>query len=116
MADLEVSVGVGHRKVWGLNSDNNRAHLRMNVAENVGDAGLRESYPARGSTLIEPKIERLPTVDREDVMEKRVLIGKFDFRSHPDRNDVGCEAFVFLDEASGRHGDCSRRRKNGAQP
>src|SRR5207245_803995 len=43
MTDLEVPGHVCHRKKARLQHDHDRAHFRVNLAENVGDAGLTEA-------------------------------------------------------------------------
>src|SRR6202021_1796938 len=57
--NVDLPSRIGNRIVWRGQSNYHRAHLRMNVAVDKGDAGFVELNEARSSALVESKIEPL---------------------------------------------------------
>src|SRR5580704_3788831 len=57
-------------------SNDDCAHLGMNIAENVGDAFARKYNAARSAGLIQSKIKSSPVKKRKNIMKERVRIGK----------------------------------------
>jgi hypothetical protein len=67
-----VSDGVERRG----EADDDGAHLRMDVAKDVGDAGAREGYGLGGTGFVEAEVESLAVVEGEDVVKEGVGVGK----------------------------------------
>jgi hypothetical protein len=53
----------------------------MDIAEDIGDAFSVEPYRPTGPRFIEAEIKAFAVEQREDVVKKRVLIGKFNLSS-----------------------------------
>lgn len=79
--------------------DNYRAHLRMDVAENIGDALSREDDAARGAGLIESEIEAPPIEERKHVVKEWVGIWKSNTASHRHNQQVRSKHLVFLQQS-----------------
>ena len=77
-------------------SDYDRAHLRMNIAEDERDARLVEFHKAGGSTLIEPQIKSLSIEQREHVMKEGVAIGKLNLAARWNHDQRRMECLVPL--------------------
>lgn len=72
------------------------AHLRMNVAKDVGDALARKNYAARRAGLIEPEVKTPAIEERKYVVKKRIFIGKRNSASHWHNQQVWNEHLVLL--------------------
>src|SRR6185312_760133 len=77
-AQLEASGGIAHRVPRAGHGEDDRAHLRVDVAEDVREAGAVELARARLAGLVEPEIEGPGIAQREYVVEVRVEVGKGD--------------------------------------
>ena len=55
--DLEISAGIGLCEIRRLQSNNNGAHLRMNIAEDVGDSFAREDDATGRACFVESKVK-----------------------------------------------------------
>src|ERR1700727_79695 len=104
MANLEISIRCCYREIRRLQCDYRRTHLRMNIAEDVRHARLREAFLPCAPAFIKPQVEGLATINRKHIVEKWVLIGELDFRAHPDRYYMRRESFFFLQQARYRRG------------
>jgi len=56
--------------------DNDRAHLGVNIAEDIGDPLAREHYTARRARFIQPEVEAPSIEKRKDVVKERICIWK----------------------------------------
>src|SRR4029077_5919276 len=97
--DLKTSIPRRKREMRSRQGDDFRAHLRVDVAENVGDTHLREAHFSDRSAFVEAEIERFPVVDGKNVVKKWVLVGELDCRSHCYRQHIVLESLVFLEQA-----------------
>src|SRR5579864_8658753 len=79
--DLETALGIAHGEVFCLQHDDGRAHLRMNITENIGDARLAEPNFSRRSTFIQSQVDCLPLMNGEHIVKKQILVGEFDLRT-----------------------------------
>ncbi len=75
-----------------------RAHLGMNVAEDIRNSLVRKSDRLACSRLVEAEIEALAIEERKYVMEKRIGVGELDCASDGDDLEVRNERAVFLQE------------------
>jgi hypothetical protein len=96
MIDSELASCIGYSEVRRIHGDDDCAHLGVDVAEDIGNTGLVELDEARGSALVQPEIEALALEQRENIVEDRILVGKFYFASDGDYQKRGMETFVSL--------------------
>src|SRR5271169_5872255 len=68
----------------------------MNVAEDERYARFVELHEARGSALIESKIEALALKQRKHIVEKRIVVRKLHFTAHWDHQKCRLKALVLL--------------------
>src|SRR6202007_206457 len=54
--------------------DHDRAHLGMNITEDVADPRPVKSPHAGAARLIETEVESLPLKEREDVVKKGIVV------------------------------------------
>jgi hypothetical protein len=57
---------------------------------------LQKMNEARGSTLVESKIEALSLEQGKHIMKERIVIGKLHFAAHWDHQQRRMKAFVLL--------------------
>jgi len=95
-----------------------RAHLGVNVAENVRYSFTGEDHIFRLSRFIQTEIESLPVKQRKDVVKERIGVRKRDHASYRYDQQVRREHPVFLDEreAAGGHGPTGRFSGDRGKP
>src|SRR5689334_17034754 len=71
-------------------------HIRMDIAEDVGDAFAIEFYAARLARLIKRQIKALAIKERKDVVEERVFVGKLHTAANRNHKQTGDELLVLL--------------------
>src|SRR5215472_738311 len=76
----------------------------MNVAEDVGNSGLRETNLAHCTAFVQAEVKGLAVIDRKDVVEEWIVVGELDRRSHSDGQNMWSESLVFLHQARSRPG------------
>ena len=76
--------------------DNDSSHLRVDIAEDVGDAFAVKLYNPTCVGFIEPKIESLAIKQRKYVMKERVEVRKVDVASSGNYQDVRAELLILL--------------------
>jgi hypothetical protein len=69
----------------------------MNVAEDVGDAGFVELDKLSASALVQAKIETLSVKEREDVMEKRIMIRELHLPARWNHQQGRVKGLILLD-------------------
>src|ERR1035437_5989265 len=74
--DRELALFVGDRKVLAGQHDHHRAHLRMDIAEDVRHSFAVEVDRAAGSRLIEHEIETLTVEQGKHVVKPGIAVGK----------------------------------------
>jgi Histidine kinase-, DNA gyrase B-, and HSP90-like ATPase/His Kinase A (phospho-acceptor) domain len=113
VADLEASVVGRDGVVRSWHCDNSGAHFTVDIAEDVGHSGLRKAYLPDRSAFIESQVKGFPTIDGEDIVKKRVLVGELDLRACSYGDYVRSESFVFLDQSGHVHRSHSPLMLNG---
>src|SRR5207302_6518784 len=98
MTDLEVPGHVCQRKKARLQHDHDRAHFRVNLAENVGDAGLTEADFTGCPALIQTKVNRRPLMNRKHTVKEQILVGELDLRSPGHGKHMRDEFLVLLQQ------------------
>src|SRR5581483_12228906 len=73
-----------------------RAHLRMDVAEDVRHPRFVETHFSRCARLVKPEVEALSLEQRKHIVEERVAVRKFHHRADGHNEQVGIEAVVVL--------------------
>src|SRR5215467_9631950 len=76
----------------------------MDVAENVGNAGTVEKYVPRRAGFVKTEVETFSFEERENVVKKRISVGKFDHRSHWHNQEPRLKAFVVLCQSEATRG------------
>ncbi len=74
--NYEVSGRRRHGKIGRWHAYHHRAHLRMNIAENIRDTWSIEMYISAGAALVEAQIESLTVKAREDIVKEWVEVRK----------------------------------------
>ena len=74
--DRKRPLVIGNHEPPMIEHAHHRAHLRMDVAEHLDDAGLREHLRARRAGREPPEIEVRAARQREHVVEERIVVGK----------------------------------------
>ena len=94
--DREPAVLSGLGEIGRVQYYNNRAHVRMNIAEYSHYAGTREADGARSARRIQPDVERLPVIARKCIVKNRIEIWKIDLCARLDGQHVRTEGLVLL--------------------
>src|SRR6185436_15706981 len=94
--DDEVPVGARGGEERIIEHEENRAHVRMNVTEDLHDAGLREHYRFGVAARVATEVEGLRAREREDVVEDVVLVRERDHGATNHGQDMWREALVAL--------------------
>ena len=81
-----------------IQHQNRRAHVRVDVAEHLHDAGLREPAGLLWPFGIAAEVEAGRPRQRKHVVEDRIVVGKLDRRSARDGHHVRNERLVLLTE------------------
>ena len=80
-ASSKLPSSAGNREVRVVHHEDRRAHVRVDVAVDLDDAGLRERLAAALAARVAAQIERRRARQREDVVEDRIVVRKVDRRS-----------------------------------
>ena len=98
VAYAELAAPVGDRVVRSIQRNHHRAHLGVNVAEDVRDARFVELHKLRASTLIQAEIEALAVEQREDIVKKRIAIRELDLASRWNHQQRRMEHLLLLNQ------------------
>src|SRR5262245_35518931 len=85
-------------KVRGRDRDHNRAHLGVNVAEDIRDPDPVEDDRARFTTGVQAQVKALSFVQRKDVVEERVEVREIYFSAAFDGHHVRPETLAELED------------------
>jgi len=85
LRDGDLAVTVRHSIVGRGNCNHHRAHLRMDVAKNVRNAGLVKDNIADAAGLVQAQIKALSVKKRKHIVKKWITIGELHHRT--DRDD-----------------------------
>src|SRR6476469_6379286 len=83
----DLSPGVGNGVIGRSQSDHDRAHLRMNIAEDKRNARLVEVHKAGRSAFVQAQVETFAFEEREHIVKKRITIGKLHLSPNRYHND-----------------------------
>src|SRR5580698_6736232 len=97
----------------GRESNHHRAHLRMNVAKDIGNAFSWKCYGLSCSSLVKSKIKTFPIEEREDIVKERICIGKLNNRIYRDDLEVRKEHAILLKQGVLLVGRKRRRGRPG---
>src|SRR5262249_28504788 len=95
----DFSKGGRHAVVRSFQSNNDRAHFRMNIAKNVGNARPVEKYIASRARFVKTEVEAFSFEKRENVVKEGISVGKFHDGSHGHDQKMRLKAFVVLCQA-----------------
>jgi len=98
ISDVEDPLLISDRVERRGQRDNNCAHLRMNVAEDIRNAFARKHHAACRPCLVESKIETPSIEERKYIVKERICIRKRNTAA--DRNDqqMRREHFILLQQ------------------
>ena len=119
--DRDASGVIRQSKIRSVHGDDGRAHLRVNVAEEIAHSYAVEAHCLTGSGFIESKVKSLSIKKRKNIVEERVSIGELDAGARLNDKNVRVEALVNLCDLRGgmRGGRCGGRsiiRGEGCKP
>src|SRR5271165_1880389 len=92
----ELTLFIGNGKVLAGEYDHHCAHLRMNVAEDVGDPFAIKVDGARRARFVKSKVKALAVEQGKDVVKPGVKVGKIHGGSFGDHEHVKFKHLVLL--------------------
>src|SRR5437867_5211781 len=96
VVDDEPARGVGLREQRILEDEDDRAHVGVDVAEHLNDAGTLEHERLRRAAGITAEVKLLRAREREDVVKDAVLVREVHRRAASHGDDVRREALLTL--------------------
>src|ERR1700674_3936861 len=94
--NADLAPPIGNRIVGSIHRNDYRAHLRVNVAEDKGNAGLVELDKLSCAALVESQIEPLAVEQRKYIVKKRILVGELDLSAGWNHKQGRLKALVLL--------------------
>ena len=95
----ESTVRTRHCVVGCAEGEDYCSHLRVDIAEDVGDAFAIESHGAAGAGLVESQIKALAVEERKNVVKEGVSVGKFNACPCRHNEQVWMKLLVLLEQA-----------------
>ena len=96
VVDAVAAVGVGQREERMAEHEDERVHVRVDVAEHAHDAGPVEAHRLGAAGGVAAEIERPRLRERKHVVVDAVAVGEVDDRAGGDRQHVRHERLVAL--------------------
>src|SRR5487761_1883150 len=94
--DEDLPCAAGNGVIASLHNEDDRAHLGVDIAENVANAGLAKPDGAARSSLIQSEIESFAMKERKNIVKKWVIVWKLNRGACRDHENVRRESLVFL--------------------
>lgn len=110
VCDQDFSARIRHAIEWRVQRDDDCAHFRMNVAEDVGNTRAVEHHIARRTGFVKTEVEAFPLEKRENVVKERISVGEFHGGSHRHDQEMRLKVFVVL-----RQSQSTRRAHHGSR-
>src|SRR5262245_28652608 len=98
IADCYDAFLIADTKVRSRERNHNRAHLGVNIAENVRDSDSVEDNRARLTTGVQAQVKPLSFVQRKDIVEERVEVREIHFGAAFNRHHVRRKTFAALED------------------
>src|ERR1700730_13846939 len=118
--DGDASSRIRQSKIRSVHGNDGRAHLRVNVAEQIAYSYAVKAHCLAGSGFIESKVESLPIKKRKNVVEERVSVWELDAGARLNDENMWVKAFVNLGDLRGGmcggHAGRSIIRGEGCKP
>src|ERR1700737_1706054 len=110
--DGDASSRIRQSEIRSIYSNDRRAHLRVNVAEQIAHSYAIKAHCLAGSGLIESKVESLPIKKRKNIVEERVSVWEVHAGARLNDKNMRVKALVNLRDLRG--GMCGRRTGGGS--
>src|ERR1700680_562217 len=96
--NADFSMCIGDSVVSRVQSDDHRAHLRVNIAENIRDPRFVELDKASGAAFIQSEIKAFTVEEGKNIVEEWIVVRKLDPPSHRNYQKRRSETLIGLDQ------------------